>query len=105
MNVVTRACPIQCLAPFLSHLTYTALLYGLPGSPATVAQVIELYEHGQLVDIHNIGSGRAGEIRRSLIEAQLIDPNSKPIPRYSRQQEAPASNGHHAICSHHLGHG
>jgi len=102
MYVVTRDCPIQCLAPLLSRLTYNALVDGVSGSPATVAQVIELYERGRLVDIDNISSGRAGEIRHVLIEAQLIDPSSKPIPRYARQQEASASNGHHVACSHHV---
>lgn len=103
MYVVTRECPIQCLAPFLSSLTYNALLDGVAGSPATVGQVVELYECGRLMDIHNIGAGRMGEIRRSLIEAKLIDPAGRLIIS-PRVQETSAPR-HHVTCSHHLSRG
>jgi len=60
MYVITRTCPIECLAPLLSRKTFSALAAGMQCSPATVGQVIELYEQGQLQDIENISTGRAG---------------------------------------------
>jgi len=98
MYVITRTCPIECLAPLLSRKTFSALAAGMQCSPATVGQVIELYEQGQLQDIENISTGRAGEIRRSLIEAKLIELNSRPIIRRRTVRDASVPDGHHASC-------
>jgi len=100
MYAVMRTCPIQCLAPFLSRPTYSALEAGIPNESATVGQVVELYEQGRLVDIYNISGGRMGEIRRCLIRAKVIDLSSQPIVNRSHAKEASTNNGHHASCPH-----
>jgi hypothetical protein len=61
MYVIKRSCPVECLAPVLNRLTFASLVEGMKGSSggATVGEVIELYEQGRLMAIHNISSGRA----------------------------------------------
>jgi hypothetical protein len=98
MYVITRTCPIECLAPLLSRTTFAALADGLDGCPATVGQVIELYRQRRLMDIYNISSGRTGEIRHSLIQGGLIEPSSKPATKLDFAREVMTSTGHHASC-------
>ena len=73
MHVITRDCAIECLAALLSVPTLGALASGIGEAPATVGQVIELYEQRRLMNIHNISSGRAGEIKRCLMTIGLIE--------------------------------
>jgi hypothetical protein len=82
------------LAPLLDRITFAALAAGMPDSSATVGQVIERYEYGTLTDIYNISSGRAGEIRTSLIEAKLVDPDSKYGSKRGGERQA-MPHGHH----------
>ena len=79
MHVITRSCPVACLAPLLSRVTFCALAEGMQGSPATVGQVVELYEQRRLIEIENISTGRCGEIRRSLVKAGLIEAEGRGI--------------------------
>jgi hypothetical protein len=72
MDAIRRDCPIECLAPLLPRQTMAALTAGM-GSPATVGQVVELYEQRKLMEIYGISTGRLGEIRRSLVKAGLIE--------------------------------
>lgn len=97
MYVVTRDCPIQCLAPLLSRMTLAALVVGLPAPPATVGQLIEMYEQGRLTDVYNISSGRVGEIRSCLIQAKLVDPDSRHGSKRDGATGATV-NGHHVSC-------
>lgn len=94
---VTRDCPVACLAPLLTRPTFDALAAGVVGhndAPATVGQVIELYEQNLLRDVRNIGPSRAGEIRRALVQAGLIEPNTAPLAmRWVRN--GTESDGHH----------
>ena len=78
-NAITRDCPIACLASLLTRSTLEALIAGIEGEPATVRQVIELYEQHRLRDIYGISSGRTGEIRWALVHAGLLEPNSAPL--------------------------
>lgn len=94
--IVSPHCPIACLGSLLSRPTVDALLVGVDGSPARVGQVVELYEQNLLREIYNIGSSRAGEIRRALAEIGLIDPKRRPpIERYHvrRHDEAGHAKG------------
>lgn len=78
-HTITCGCPIACLAPLLTRPTLDALVAGIvgePNSPATVGQLIELYQYDKLTDIFNIGSARAGEIRWALVKAGLIESDS-----------------------------
>ena len=84
MHAVTPDCSIECLAPALSRSTLGALLLGIDGSPVTVGHVIELYKQGRLQDIYNISSGRAGEIKRCLVAAGLIELGDDPLSRWPR---------------------
>lgn len=97
MSVVKLSCPIECLAPLLNRCTFAALAAGMSDSPATVGRVIELYEQGRLTKIYNISSGRVGEIRSSLIQAKLIDRNSKHGGKRAGELDI-APNGHHVRC-------
>ena len=83
MYGITQDCPIECLAPLLSRQTLATLVNGIDGSPATVGQLIELYDQRRLMEIHGISTGRLGEIRRSLVEAKLIEADGRPILRRS----------------------
>ena len=74
MHNISPDCPIECLTPLLSQETSAALAVGLQGTPATVGQVIELYQLGRLKDIRNISTGRSGEISWRLAESGLIRP-------------------------------
>ena len=97
---ITRNCAIACLAPLLTRPTLDALVAGFAGhndSPATVGQLIGLYELHGLTGIFNIGTGRAGEIRWALVKAGLIDPGSVPLVR-QRTQAGQASGGHSRSC-------
>ena len=96
MYVITRACPIECLAPLLSRPTFRALVQGVPDSPATVGQVIDLYEQHRLMAIMSINTGRYGEIRRSLIEAKLIGWSSRSVIQRRSMQDASVPYWHHA---------
>lgn len=102
-STVTRDCPVACLAPLLTQPTLDALASGLArddDSPATVGQLIELFEQNHLTNIFNVGSGRAGEIRWALVTAELIDPNAMPRAlRWMRKDTN--GNGHHQVCSRH----
>jgi len=80
--------PIECMAPLLSRFTFAALSAGMSGSQAMVERMIELYEKGTLTEIRNISSGRVGDIRSGLIQAKLIDPNSKYGNRRASEQDA-----------------
>jgi len=95
MYVIKRTCPVECLAPVLDRLTFVALVEGMKGSTggATVDNVVELYERGRLVEIHNISFGRAGEIRSCLVRAGLVDRDSRP-----GGQRDVAPQGHHVRC-------
>lgn len=104
MDAIRRNCPIECLAPLLSRQTLAALVNGIDGSPATVEQVVELYEQHRLMETHGISTGRLGEIRRSLVEAGLIEPDGRPIPRRRLAGDASVLYGHHATCADYLGH-
>jgi hypothetical protein len=72
--VITRACPLACLASVLSRVTYEALVAGIEASPATVGDVAELCEQGKLTDLPGIASGRLGEISRCLVALELVEP-------------------------------
>jgi len=98
MYVITRSCPIECMAPLLNRFTFAALAAGMSGSPATVRQAIERYEQGTLTNIYNISSGRVGEIRSSLIEAKLIDPDSKYGSKRASERDT-VPYGHHVTCT------
>jgi len=96
MDAINRDCPIECLAALLSRQTLAALANGIDGSPATVGQVIELYDQHRLMEIHGISTGRLGEIKRSLIEAKLIESSGQPDINS-------VAHGHRATCPGHLG--
>ena len=69
---ITRDCQIACLASLLTRPTFDALMAGMVSqddSPATVGQLVELYQYDKLTDIFNIGSSRSGEIRWALVQA------------------------------------
>jgi hypothetical protein len=72
--VITRACPLACLASVLSRVTYEALVAGIDAAPATVGDVVALCEQGKLTELPEIGSGRRGEIRRCLVALELVEP-------------------------------
>jgi hypothetical protein len=95
--VISPDCPIACLGSLLSRPTVDALLVGVEGSPARVGQVVELYEQNMLREIYNIGSGRAGEIRRALAEIGLIDPEGRP-PVGRRHVRRHGEAGHVKEC-------
>jgi hypothetical protein len=101
MYVITPDCPIECLAPLLSLPTYTALVAALE-SPATVGQVVDLYEHGGLLDLYNIGSGRAGEIRRCLLQCGLIRSDRSSVITRRSVLNASVPRGHDASCPKYL---
>lgn len=76
MPTVTRDCPVACLASYLLQLTYEALICGLADS-ATVGDIAEMCEQRRLMEIYGIGPSRAGEVRRCLVEAGLVDPSTQ----------------------------
>jgi hypothetical protein len=96
---IKRSCPIECLEPLLNRLTFAALAEELKHSPgtATVGAVIELYEQNRLTDIYNISTGRAGEIRSSLIRVGLIDPASRIGCKHVNGR-GEVRHGHHVTC-------
>jgi hypothetical protein len=102
MDAIRRYCPIECLAPLLSRQTMAALTAGM-GSPATVGQVVELYEQRRLMEIYGISTGRLGEIKRSLVKAGLIEPGGRPVFRRRRPRDRSVGCGHCEGCPHHLG--
>jgi hypothetical protein len=93
MGVMSRDCPIECLAPLLSRQTLAALTAGI-GSPVTVGQVIELYEQRRLMELENISTGRMGEIRSCLVEAGLIEPDGRPVFRRKQGRDTSVGCGH-----------
>lgn len=96
MNVVTRDCPIACLAPLLTQLTFDALACGLADS-ATVGDLAWLCAHRRLMELYGIGPSRAGEIRECLVGAGLVDLDTQLMWRDPQRQRA--ANGHHVSCS------
>lgn len=94
---VTRDCPVACLGPLLSQPTFDALTCALDPA-ATVGTVAELCEHHRLMDLYGIGPGRAGEIRRCLIDMGLVDPDRTPLVWRGRRGEV-MPNGHHGSCA------
>lgn len=97
MDGITKDCPIECLASMLSTATYAALTAGLE-DPATVGQVVDLYEQGKLVKIHNIRWGRIGEIRRCLAAAGVIKASIEQVSRPRETRRILAQDGHHTSC-------
>lgn len=95
MSTITKDCPIECLAPLLSRATFDALAAGIDSDPATVAHVIALYEHGGLMNLYNISSGRAGEIGRCLVAAGMIEPPSSEPPLWRRLPARADITSHH----------
>ena len=98
MSAITRDCPIECLASLLSRSTLAALVDGVEGSPATVGQVVELYEQGRLPDIYDNSSGRVGEIRWCLTAAKLVEADARLVVRRRYIRETKLGNGHHLSC-------
>jgi hypothetical protein len=86
----------------LSRQTFAALVKGI-GSPATVGQVIELCEQHRLMKIDGISTGRLGEIRRSLVEAGLIESDERPVVRRGRAWDELEKWRHVEGCPHRLG--
>jgi len=75
----------------------------VPGSPATVGQVIYLYEQHRLMEIPGISTGRYGEIKRSLIEAKLVESDGKSVIKRRCIRAASVPYRHHPTCPGHLG--
>jgi len=70
--MITPECPVDCLLPLLSRITFNTLAraYDAPfDPPSTVADVVGLYQQGQLSQIWGLGPRRIGEIEVSLIFA------------------------------------
>jgi hypothetical protein len=96
---ITRDCQIACLASLLTRPTFDALMAGMVSqddSPATVGQLVELYQYDKLTDIFNIGSSRSGEIRWALVQAGLIEPTRVPLVRQWIRND-----GHDLACPGH----
>lgn len=102
MDAIRRDCPIECLASLLSRQTFAALTAGMRSS-ATVGQVVELYEQHRLMEIDGISTGRLGEIRRSLVEARLIESDGRPVVRRGRAWDELEKWRHVEGCPHRLG--
>jgi hypothetical protein len=69
-EAITPACPIRCLRPVLSAVTYNCLTYayGAPfDQPTTVTDVIALWRTNRLGQIWGLGPRRIGEIETALI--------------------------------------
>jgi hypothetical protein len=97
MDAINRDCPIECLAALLSRQTLAALVNGIDGSPATVGQVVELYEQHRLNEIPGISTGRTGEIRRCLVEAGLIESDGRPILKQRWVRDTSVVYRHHGV--------
>jgi hypothetical protein len=83
-HVFTRACPVDCLEAVLGSAAFHALVRAEPApvpSPATVGQVIDLLQAGQLGQLAGIGPRRLGEIKAGLVLAGLTVTGAPPPPR------------------------
>jgi hypothetical protein len=70
MPDIKPTCPIAWLAPLLRRPTFEALTSALdPAAP--ISQLISLAEENRLKTLPNISTGRAGDIRRTLTQADL----------------------------------
>lgn len=102
MDVISKDCPIACLAAVLSRTTLdtlVAVIVGHDSSPATVGQVVELYEQDRLMKLYNISSGRLGEIRRGLVAVGLVEVGIEPLVGRGQTQNGSVVE-HAGACSH-----
>lgn len=76
VSAITLDCPLPCLASLLSRMSYEALVNGIDAAPATVGDVVELYEQDRLDELPGIGTGRRGEIHRCLVAMELVKPEN-----------------------------
>lgn len=75
LSRISPGCPVECLRSVLSGMAFNPLArgFGAPsGPPRTVADVLELYQHRELVGISGLGPRRIAEIEVSLVYAGLI---------------------------------
>ena len=71
-HTITSGCPVDCLVPVLSLVTFNTLAraYDAPfDPPETVGDVVQVYQRGLLSEIWGLGPRRIGEIEVSLIFA------------------------------------
>jgi hypothetical protein len=86
-------CPIDCLAPVLSLMSFNPLAraYDAPfDPPKTVGDVLDLYMSGRLDKIHGLGPRRISEIEAGLVLAGLdITGPSRPSGPLRSREDSP----------------
>jgi hypothetical protein len=100
---ITLGCPVDCLRSLIPGRVFNRLARadgrGLPvapcGPPATVGEVVRLYQERRLGEIAGLGSGSLAQIEVGLVFAGLVLVPSQPDGKAATRAQRPRAHPGH----------
>jgi len=90
-----RDCPVTCLKPLLSRVSYNLLrsecAYICGDQEPSIGHAVRLYERGQVATVRYIGPRRLAEIESCLASLGLITGTAEPADQTAADARAGAS--------------